>query len=66
MERSFTILFIFCVAAVMWDRAQLFGKAARNIPHPIEALGFSPSQLKNIESGTILDEITRSGVEIKF
>jgi predicted nucleotidyltransferase len=50
----------------LWDRAKYLGRAARNIPYPIEALGFSPSQLKKIERGTILDEITRSGIEVKI
>jgi len=49
----------------LWDRAKYLGRAARNIPYPIEALGFSPSQLKNVASGTMLDEITRSGIEVK-
>jgi len=35
-------------------------------PFSFEAPGFFPSQLKRIEQGTILDEIIRSGVEIKF
>ena len=50
----------------LWDRAKYLGKAARNIPYPIEALGFSPSQLKEVEQGTILDEITRRGIEVKI
>jgi predicted nucleotidyltransferase len=50
----------------LWDRAKYLGRAARNIPYPIEALGFSPSQLKSVEQGTILDEITRSGIEVKI
>lgn len=50
----------------MWERARYLGRAARNIPYPIEALGFSPSQLKKIGQGTILDEITRRGIEIKI
>ena len=50
----------------LWDRAKYLGRAARDIPYPIEALGFSPSQLKAAEQGTILDEITRSGVEVKI
>ncbi len=50
----------------LWDRARYLGRAARNIPYPIEALGFSPSQLKKVEQGTILDEITRSGIEVKI
>jgi predicted nucleotidyltransferase len=49
----------------LWERAGYLGKAARGIPYPIEVLGFSPSQLKKIERGTILDEITRSGIEVK-
>ena len=50
----------------LWDRAKYLGRAARDIPYPIEALGFSPSQLRAAEQGTILDEITRSGVEVKI
>ena len=50
----------------LWDRAKYLGRAARGIPYPIEALGFSPSQLRAAEQGTILDEITRSGVEVKI
>lgn len=49
----------------LWDRAKYLGRAARGIPHPIETLGFSPSQLNGIEQGTLLDEITRSGIEVK-
>ncbi len=49
----------------LWTRAKYLGRAARGIPYPIEAIGFSPSQLKKIEQGTILDEITRSGIEVK-
>ena len=49
----------------LWERARYLGRAARGIPFPIEVLGFSPSQLKKIERGTILDEITRSGIEVK-
>lgn len=48
----------------IWERAKYLGRAARDIPHPIEVLGFSPSQLEKIERGTMLDDITRSGVEI--
>ncbi len=50
----------------LWDRAKYLGRAARSIPYPIEAIGFSPSQLKKVEQGTILDEITRSGIEVKI
>ena len=50
----------------LWDRAKYLGRAARDIPYPIEALGFSPSQLRAAEEGTILDEITRSVVEVKI
>jgi len=49
----------------LWDKAKYLGRAARGIPYPIEALGFSPSQLKKIEQGTILDEIKRRGIEVK-
>jgi predicted nucleotidyltransferase len=50
----------------LWDRAKYLGRAARGISYPIEAIGFSPSQVKKIEQGTILDEITRNGVEVKI
>ena len=50
----------------LWEKAKYLGRAARGIPYPIEALGFSPSQLKKIEQGTILDEIKRRGVEVKI
>ncbi len=50
----------------LWEKAKYLGRAAREIPFPIEALGFSPSQLRRIEQGTILDEITRSGIEMKI
>ncbi len=50
----------------LWEQAKHLGRAARNLPYPIEALGFSPSQLKKVEEGTMLDEITRNGVEVKL
>ena len=50
----------------LWEQAKYLGRAARDLPYPIEALGFSPSQLKKVEQGTMLDEITRSGVEVKI
>jgi predicted nucleotidyltransferase len=50
----------------LWDRAKYLGRAARDIPYPIEALGFSPSQLRKVEQGTILEEITRNGIEVKI
>lgn len=50
----------------LWDRAKYLGRAAREIPYPIEALGFSYSQLKKVRQGTMLDEITRSGIEVKM
>ncbi len=50
----------------LWEKAKYLGRAAREIPYPIEALGFSPSQLKKFERGTMLDEIMRSGVEVKI
>ncbi len=49
----------------LWDRAKYLGRAAREIPYPIEAIGFSLSQLRKKEQGTMLDEITRSGIEVK-
>ncbi len=50
----------------LWEKAKYLGRAAREIPYPIEALGFSPSQLKKFERGTMLDEIMRSGVDVKI
>lgn len=50
----------------LWEKAKYLGRAARGIPYPIEAIGFSPSQLKKSEEGTLLDEVKRSGVEIRI
>ncbi|HZX47984.1 MAG: hypothetical protein A2Z47_06830 [Thermodesulfovibrio sp. RBG_19FT_COMBO_42_12] len=48
----------------LWEKAKYLGRAARGIPYPIEAIGFSPSQLKKSRQGTLIDEAKRSGVEI--
>jgi len=50
----------------LWEKAKYLGKAARGIPYPIEAIGFSPSQLQNSEQGTLLDEIKKSGVSLRI
>ncbi|MEE8329310.1 MAG: nucleotidyltransferase domain-containing protein [Thermodesulfovibrionia bacterium] len=50
----------------LWKKATYLGRAAREIPYPIGAIGFSPSQLKKFKQGTILDEIIRNGVEVKI
>ncbi len=50
----------------LWEKAKYLGRAARELPYPIEALGFSPSQLKEFKQGTILDEIIRRGIEIRI
>ena len=50
----------------LWERAKYLGRAARGIPYPIEAIGFSPSQLEKSEQGTLIDEVKRSGVEIQI
>ena len=49
----------------LWDRAKYLGRAARDIPHPIESMGFCPAQLKNVEQGTMLYEITKRGIEMR-
>ena len=50
----------------LWEKAKYLGRAARGISSPIEALGFSPSQLRKHDQGTMLHEILNSGLEIKF
>jgi predicted nucleotidyltransferase len=48
----------------LWDRAAYLGKAAWDIRHPIDALGFVPSQVKKATSGTLLNHIIKHGIEI--
>ena len=50
----------------LWEKAKYLGRAARGISYPIEAIGFSPSQLEKSEQGTLIDEVKRSGVEIQI
>jgi len=50
----------------LWEKAKYLGRAARGIPHPIEAIGFSTSQLENSKQGTLIDEVKRNGVEIQI
>jgi len=48
----------------LWDRAGFLGKAAWDIGHPIDVLGFAPSQVRNAEPGTLLSNIVEHGIEI--
>lgn len=48
----------------LWDRAGFLGKAAWDIRHPIDALGFAPSQVRKAIPGTLLDHIMKNGIEI--
>ncbi|MBN1382485.1 MAG: nucleotidyltransferase domain-containing protein [Deltaproteobacteria bacterium] len=48
----------------LWDRAGFLGKAAWDIKHPMDVLGFAPSQLKKAAPGTLLNHIMRHGIEI--
>jgi uncharacterized protein len=48
----------------LWDRAGYLGKAAWDIPYPIDALGYSPSQVRKVEDGTLLSHILKKGIEI--
>lgn len=49
----------------LWDRAGYLGKAAMDIPCPLDVLGFSPSQVKKAMPGTLLGHILKNGLEIK-
>ena len=42
-----------------------FSRTISYSDHIIKRESFSLSQLKKIERGTMLDEITRSGIEVK-
>ena len=46
------------------DRAGFLGKAAWDIEHPLDVLGFSPSQVRKAEPGTLLNHIVKNGIEI--
>lgn len=48
----------------LWDRAGFLGKAAWDIEHPLDVLGFSPSQVKKAKPGTLLSHIVKNGIEI--
>ncbi|MBN1665068.1 MAG: nucleotidyltransferase domain-containing protein, partial [Deltaproteobacteria bacterium] len=48
----------------LWDRAGFLGKAAWDIQHPIDALGYAPSQIRKAEPGTLLNHILKHGIEI--
>ncbi len=48
----------------LWDRAGFLGKAAWNIRHPMDVLGFSPSQVRKAAPGTLLNHIVKNGIEI--
>lgn len=49
----------------LWDRAGFLGKAAWDIPYPLDVLGIAPSQLKKAAPGTLLNHIVKTGLEIK-
>ena len=48
----------------LWDRAGFLGKAAWDIEHSIDVLGFSPSQVRKAVPGTLLNHIMKHGIEI--
>lgn len=48
----------------LWDRAGYLGKAAWDIPFPLDVLGFSPSQARKAAPGTLLNHILKDGLEI--
>lgn len=48
----------------LWDRAGFLGKAAWDIEHPIDVLGFAPSQVRKAAPGTLLSHIMKHGIEI--
>ena len=49
----------------LWDKAKVLGRATRDIPCPMDVLSYSPSQLKKVRPGTLLDEIVKNGIEIR-
>lgn len=48
----------------LWDRAGYLGKAAWDIPYPMDVLGFSPSQIRKAVPGTLLGHILKRGIQI--
>jgi len=48
----------------LWDKAGYLGRAAMDIPCPLDVLGFSPSQVKRAKPGTLLKHIINKGIEI--
>jgi len=48
----------------LWDRAGYLGKAAWDIPYPMDILGFAPSQIRKATPGTLLRHILKNGIEI--
>ncbi|MCX5846646.1 MAG: nucleotidyltransferase domain-containing protein [Deltaproteobacteria bacterium] len=48
----------------LWDRAGYLGKAAWDIPYPMDVLGFAPSQVRKATPGTLLNHILKHGIEI--
>jgi predicted nucleotidyltransferase len=48
----------------LWNRAGYLGKAAWDIPYPIDVLGFAPSQVRKATPGTLLSHILKNGIEI--
>jgi len=47
----------------LWDWAGFLGKAAWDIEHPLDVQGFSPSQVRRAEPGTLLNYIVKNGIE---
>jgi predicted nucleotidyltransferase len=48
----------------LWDQAGFLGRAAWDIDHPLDVLGFSPSQVRKAEPFTLLSHIVKNGIEI--
>lgn len=48
----------------LWDRAGYLGKAAWDVPYPMDVLGFAPSQFKKAAPGTLLGHTVKHGIEI--
>jgi len=47
----------------LWDRAGYLGKAAWDIPYPLDVLGIAPSQVKKAVPGSLLNHIIKNGQE---
>jgi len=47
-------------------KSQIPWQSGKRYPLSIEAIGFSPSQLEKSEQGTLLDEVKKSGVNLKI